>query len=55
MSIFAASLADSKNGTFVNGVKIVAQSIREGDTISFGNISFKKAHKKGSLSFRRPV
>lgn len=32
---------NSRNGTFVNGEKSIAQSIKVGDKVSFGNIDFK--------------
>ena len=31
---------NSKNGTFVNGNRVVAETIKVGDKISFGNVSF---------------
>ena len=42
---------NSRNGTYVNGNKIVAQNINPGDSVSFGNISFvyKEYSPKSSL------
>lgn len=31
---------NSKNGTYINGSKVVADVIKEGDKLSFGNVSF---------------
>jgi outer membrane biosynthesis protein TonB len=31
---------NSKNGTFVNGAKVVAETIKVGDKVTFGNVSF---------------
>lgn len=31
---------NSKNGTFVNGTRVIAENIKIGDKVSFGNVSF---------------
>ena len=42
---------NSRNGTYVNGKKIIVQNIQPGDSVSFGNISFvyKEYSPKSSL------